>query len=94
MPFGVNTGISRETSNTVQTAQKTDEIGSITEMESFGGIETKTEELFSSTFTNTAVNGQTGTTSAGIITEHSLIENNEDYARERLVTVKPLAAGS
>jgi len=93
MPFGVDAGISRETSNTVQTAQKTDEIGTIDEMESFGGIETKTEEVFSTTFTNTAVNGQTGTSSSGIVTEHSLIENNEDYARERTVTVKPLAAG-
>jgi len=92
MPFGLDTGISRETSNTVQTAQKADEVGVIEEMESFGGTETVTEEVFSSAFTNAATNGQTGTTSTGIVTEHSLIENNEDYARERKVTIKPLGA--
>jgi hypothetical protein len=92
MPFGLDTGISRETSNSVQTAQKTDEVGSVVEMETFGGIETTTEEIFSTTFANAAVNGQTGTPSAAVITEHSLIENNEDYARERKVQQKPLAA--
>jgi len=46
MPFGLDTGISRETSNTVQTAQKADEVGVIDEMESFGGTETVTEEVF------------------------------------------------
>ena len=35
MAFGLDAGISRETSYTVQTAQKTDEVGSITEMETF-----------------------------------------------------------
>lgn len=93
MAFGVTgTGISRETSHAVQTANKTDQVGSVTEMTSFGGMQTKTEEVFSSSFTNEAVNGQTGNTGAGLVSEHTLIESNEDYARERKVTMTPLAA--
>lgn len=94
MGFGLDAGLSRETSNTVQTAQKTTELGAISDMETFGGLETVTEEIFSSSFSNEALNGQSGTTSVGVVTEHTHIENNEDYSRERKVTVKPLAAGA
>jgi len=92
MGFGLDSGISRETSNVVQTAQKHDQVGSITEMKTFGGLETKTEEMFSTSFTNAATNGQTASPGTPATTEHSLIEQAEDYARERKVQVTPLAA--
>jgi hypothetical protein len=92
MGFGAPTGkIDTTTSNTVETAEKRDENGKITEMTTFGGIETKTETEFTDSFTNACTNGQTGTTSTGVITENTYVETNDDYARETTVTVKPLA---
>ena len=96
MGFGAPSGmISTNTAYTVQTAEKTDEVGSITEMKTYGGVEEKTEEYFSATptdITNAATNGQTGSTSTGVVTSHTLNEVNTEYARETKVTRKPLAA--
>jgi hypothetical protein len=92
--YGVDAGISRTTTNTVQTAQKEDETGAITALETFGGLEEITEEEMGvASFTNEALNGQSGTTSAGVVTEHTLTETNTDYNRVSKKTVKPLAAG-
>jgi len=90
MAFGLDAGISRETSCTVQTAQKPDEIGTITEVKTYGGTKTTTEEVFSSSFSNVALNGQTGSAGTPVYTEHTLIESNEDYAKERKVSMEPL----
>jgi len=90
MGFGIDTGISRQTRNTVQRAEKMNEDGEITEFTTFGAMEEKTEESYSSSFTNTATNGQTATTSTGGVMEHTLIESNTDYARETKTTAKPL----
>jgi hypothetical protein len=93
--FGVDAQIGRTTTNTVQTAQKENELGEITAMESYGGLEEITEEdMGVTTFANAALNGQSGTTSAGIVTEHTLTETNTDYNRVSKKTVKPLAAGA
>jgi len=84
--------ISTNTANTAQVAEKTDAVGSITEMKTYGAVEEKTEEYFSTTMDNEAVNGQTGSTSTGVVTSHTLNEVNTEYARETKVTRKPLAA--
>jgi hypothetical protein len=91
--FGVDAGLSRTTSNTVQVATKELENGAIEEMKTYGGIETITEEDYSgATFTNEAVNLQTGTTSTGVVVRHDLIESNTEYARTSKETQKPLAS--
>jgi hypothetical protein len=78
----------------VQYAQKEDELGNITNLETYGGLEETTEEDYiAGAFSNTALNGQSGTTSAGVITEDSVSETNNDFARRTIKTVKPLAAG-
>jgi len=90
--FGVDAGLSRTTSNTVQVANRETEGGKIDEMTTFGGIETTSEEDYSgAAFTNAATNGQIGTTSAGVVTRHDLVEVNNDYARSSKETQKPLA---
>ena len=92
--FGIDAGLSRTTTNTVQTAQKEDELGNITDLETYGGLEEITsEDYIAGAFTNAALNGQSGTTSLAVITENSVNEVNNDFARESTKTVKPLAAG-
>ena len=93
MPFGLDKGTGRTTSNSVQVANKEDEVGSVTEMTTYGGIETTTEEDFAGvSFVNEALNGQTGTTSTGVVSQHDHIESNTEYARTSKTTQKPLAA--
>jgi len=93
MGFGAPIGmVSTNTANTAQVAEKTDAVGSITEMKTYGAVEEITEEYFSTTMANEAINGQTGTTSTGVVTSHTLNEVNTEYARETKVTRKPLAA--
>ena len=95
MGFGIDTGLSRTTSNTVQVANKEDSKGSIVEMETYGGIETVTEEDYTgASFTNEAVNGQTGNASTAVVTRHDNIETNTEYARTSKETQKPLAPGA
>lgn len=88
MSFGVAAGISKTTSNTVQTAVKEDANGKITAITTFGGKSEVTEEAFTDSFTNAAVNAQSGTS---VVTSHEYIESNKEYARERKVTMTALA---
>ena len=93
--YGLAAGLSRTETNTVQTAQKEDELGNITDLETYGGLnETTEEDYIAGAFTNAATNGQSGTTSSGVITENSVNEVNNDFARETTKTVTPLAAGA
>lgn len=87
MAFGVAAGISKTTSNSVQVAEKDDQNGTIDDMTSYGGKTTLTEESFTTSFTNTALNGQNG---SSVITEHTLTESNKDYAKESKTTVTVL----
>ncbi len=92
--YGVEAGLSKTTTNTVQTAQKEDELGNITDLETYGGMEEISEEDYTAgTFTNLATNGQSGTTSTGVVTEHTETQVNNDFAKATKKTVKPLAAG-
>lgn len=84
MSFGLTTGISKNTNNSVQIAEKIGPDGAITDMTSHGAKTETTEEFYSSSFSNGAVNGQSG---ASIISAHNLIESNTDYAREQKTTV-------
>jgi len=81
MSFGTgDTGIlSRQTSNTVQVADKLDEDGNIVESTSFGGVTEVTEETHTDAFTNAATNGQSG---ADITTSHEYNEVNNEYAKQ------------
>lgn len=93
--YGIADGLNRTVTTTVQTAQKEDELGNITDIETYGGLEeTTTEDYASGTVTNLATNGQSGTTSAAVTTEHTTTEVNNDFARQTIKTVKPLAAGT
>ena len=85
--MGFGTGsigiLSRQTSNTVQAADKLDEDGNIVESTSFGGIKEVTEETHTDTFTNAATNGQSG---SDIVTSHEYNEVNNEYAKETKTT--------
>lgn len=91
--FGTDGVLSRTTQNTVQTAKKINGTGQVIENKTFGGMEVITEEDYApAVFTNTAVDGQTGTVSAGVVTENTVDEMAEDYAKERTVTERPLGS--
>ena len=96
MGFGVSTAdtISKNTAYTAQYASKMNEIGVIDEEETYGAVEETTEEVYvdAGSFTNLATNGQTGTSVAAIVTSHSLIESNTDFARASKVSRKPLTS--
>ena len=95
MPFGIDAGLSRNTSNSVQVANKELEEGAIEEMTTFGGVETVTEEDYTgASFANEALNGQVGNTTTGVVTQHDNAEVNNDYAKSTKTTQKPLAAGA
>ena len=96
MGFGcVTTGnISTNTAYSVQHASKMDEQGRIDEETTYGGVQETTEETYvdAGSFTNEATNGQVGTTSTAVVTSHTLIESNTDYARSNKVSRKPLTS--
>ena len=93
MAFGTDGVISRTTSNTVQVANKEDGVGTVIAMETYGGVETVTEEDYvGASFTNEAVNGQSGTSSAAVVTRHDEIEGNTEFSRSSKESQKPLAA--
>jgi len=94
MGFGLlAAGISKTTRNTVETAEKRNHKGEITNMETYGAvIEISTEE-YGDSITNAALNGQSGTTSAAVTTEHSFIESNTEYARISKTTRQPGVTG-
>jgi len=97
MSFGIlndDVKISRNTNNTVQSAEKTGANGEILEMTSYGGAEEVTIEEYSDTITNEAVNGQVGNTSTGLVTAHSFIESNTEYQRVNKTTKTALAAAA
>ncbi len=85
MSFGTGTTgiLSRTTSNSVQTADKLNENGDILDTTSFGGTTEVTEETYTNTFTNLAVNGQSGD---DIVTSHEFNEVNNDYAKQTKTT--------
>ncbi|MCP4103869.1 MAG: hypothetical protein GY750_20990 [Lentisphaerae bacterium] len=85
MSFGIATAgvLSRQTSATTQTADKLNEAGNILESTSFGATVEVTEETYTDTFTNMAVNSQNG---ASIVTSHDYNEVNNDYAKETKTT--------
>lgn len=85
MSFGTGTTgiLSRTTSNSVQTADKLNENGDILDTTSFGGTTEVTEETYTDTFTNLAVNGQSGD---DIVTSHEFNEVNNDYAKQTKTT--------
>ena len=85
MSFGTGaTGIlSRQTSATTQTADKLNEDGNILESTSFGATVEVTEESYTDTFVNAAVNSQSG---ASIVTSHDYNEVNNDYAKQTKTT--------
>ncbi len=91
MGFGIDTGISRNTTNTVQVAEKVDEDGVISEMTPYGGVAEITEEVYedAGSFTNLATNTQTAGTS--LVTSHGLIESNTEYCRATKTTRTALA---
>lgn len=91
--FGIDAGLSRTTQNTVQTARKINETGQVVELTTFGAMEVITEEDYApAVFTNAATDGQTGTVAAGVVTENTVNELAEDYAKETTVTERPLGS--
>ena len=88
MSFGIDSGISRNTNNSVQIAEKPNNKGQITDMTSYGGKSETTEEEYADSITNEALNEQTGTS---IVAQHNFIEGNVDYARSQKTTVGSLA---
>ena len=94
MGFGIDSGVSRNTNNTVQRAEKVGEDGTIEEVTTYGGGEEKVEEDYVDAFTNEATNAQVGTPSASVVMTHNLIESNTEYARSNKTSFKPLASGT
>ena len=80
MGFGIDSGISCSTNYSSQVAEKMDEVGTIDEFSSYGSTSETTEEVYvdAASFANEATNDQQGTT---VVTAHSLIESNTEYAR-------------
>ena len=91
MGFGLDAGISRNTNYSSQVAEKMDEIGTIDDMTSYGSTSETTEEVYvdAASFANLATNDQNGTS---IVTAHSLIESNTEYARANKTTRAALPA--
>ena len=91
MGFGIDSGISRNSNYTAQVAEKTDENGAIEEMSTFGAVGEVTDEVYvdAGSFANEATNDQSG---LSVITAHSLIESNTEYARASKTTRTALPA--
>jgi hypothetical protein len=96
MGFGDSTvgNISTNTAYSVQTADKMDEVGTVTEFTTYGGTEEVTEEVYAEagSFVNLAVNSQVGNTTAAGVTSHTLVESNTDYARATKVSRMALSS--
>lgn len=91
MGFGIDSGISRSTNYSSQVAEKMDEVGTIDEFSSYGSTSETTEESYidAASFANTATNDQQGTS---VVTAHSLLESNTEYARQSQTTRAALPA--
>lgn len=94
MGFGIDTSgnISRNTNYTVNVAEKISEVGNIDEMTAYGGAEETTLESYvdAASFANEATNDQLA--GGTIVTAHSLIESNTEYARQSKTTRVALPA--
>lgn len=94
MGFGIDTSgnISRNTNYTVNVAEKISEVGNIDEMTAYGGAEETTLESYvdAGSFANEATNDQLA--GGTIVTAHSLIESNTEYARQSKTTRVALPA--
>jgi len=91
MPFGAGTNLSENLNHSVNPVAKLNGNGDIVEFFTNGGKQTKTEEFYSSSFTNAAVNGQTGTS---VVSEHNLMKVNTDYVKENKTTLTALSTSS
>ena len=91
--FGTGTvGVTaRTTNNSVQVADKMSSEGVILESTSFGGTKEVTETVYTDSFVNEALNGQSGT---DIVTAHNLTESNDNYATADKTTRSALPAGA
>lgn len=92
MGFGAPAGkINQTQSFSATTAQKDDENGVIEEFTAYGATSETTEEVYidAASFDNEATNEQSGTS---IVTAHSLIESNTEYARANKTTIAALPA--
>jgi len=82
MSFGTGTTagvISRTTSNSAQTADKTDKSGKILEQTTYGATIEIVTETFADAAVSAATSGQTGTTAT---IKDDFTETNESYARK------------
>lgn len=81
MSFGTGTAgvISRTTSNSAQTADKTDKDGKILEQTTYGATKEVVTETFEDAATDAALSGQSGTTAT---IKDDFAETNESYARK------------
>jgi hypothetical protein len=97
MGFGITGGtggeISKTTRNTVEAAEKRNYVGEITDMETYGAVIEVTSEEYGDALTNAALNGQSGTTTVAVTTEHSFVESNTDYQRISKTTRQPGVTG-
>jgi hypothetical protein len=91
MSFGAGTNLSRSYNHNVEIAKKVNGHGDVTGLFSHGGMQTKQEEYYSSSFTNAAVNGQQGTSA---VQDHNLIEVNTDWSKEQKTTVTCLSTSA
>ena len=71
--------ISRTTSNSAQTADKTDKDGKILEQTTYGATKEVVTETFEDAAGDAALSGQSGTTAT---TKDDYAETNESYARK------------
>jgi len=98
--FGVSgtptTLTGRNTSNSVQVAEQTNNEGEVVAMATYGAkIETTENGFLDGSFSNEALNGQTTTaTGAGVVQNHNLVEQNDGYATTEKTTVLPGPAGA
>jgi len=93
MGFGTGTAgvTSRQTNYNVNVAEMLDETGGIYDMTTYGGAEETVLEQYvdAGTFSNEATNAQSG---SSVVSSHSLIESNTEYARETKTTRVSLTA--
>lgn len=99
MAFGVKSSLltnveSYTEDNSVEVAEMTDSVGTIVGMATHGGKKEVSEDYFlaaeTSTITNEALNGQSGTTD--IVTKHTLTEKNNEFQKVSITKVSALAA--
>jgi len=97
MGFGVVNGTATNSESytedySVEVAEKLDSKGTIIDMTTHGGKKEVTEEFYldgtTTTITNEAKNGQSGTTD--IVTKHTLTEKNNEYQKVSITKVSAL----